>query len=149
MGKKFQGRSLLICFQWLHDVRIAIIAGFFGLTLKFIVSWLQEGWCISKHHIQFRTRRKREELRIIPAALFLQLGQQNFPRNWQADLYLYLINETCVTRPPDPKKAKIIETWLSLLIKDSHDPLYGARHVATPSTVRIWYPGRRKTVNIQ
>ena len=151
LEKKFKGRSLVIWVQWLMILGLESLWDFWlrnpTMIVKLIVSWLQEDWYISKHHIQFRTRREREEPRIIPAAIFLHPGQ-NFPRNWQADFYFYIIGQIYVTGPPDPMKAKIIETWLSLLDKDNHDLLYGARHIATPNIVRIWYQERRKNVNI-
>lgn len=55
-------------------------------------------------------QKNRQEPRIMSASLFLQLGQQNFLRNWRADFCLYLIGQTYVTRPADSVEAKIIET---------------------------------------
>lgn len=120
MGKKFRGRSLVIWVQQLHDVRLESdvrldMRGFLAL-LSSLLSHDCEKTCISKLLIQFRTRREREKPRTIPTALFLQLGQQKFPRYWKVDFYLCLISETYVTKPTDPGKAKTIVTWLSLLV---------------------------------
>lgn len=152
LGKKFQGRNLVIWVQCLMMSGLESLMGFFGLTLKLIASWLQEGWYISKHHIQFRTRREREEPRIISAALFLQLDNKTFP-DWKADFCLYLISWIYITRLPDSTEAKIIKTWLSFFVNAIRDRLSGARHIASPNSaigfllVRIQYQGRRKKVN--
>lgn len=73
----------------------------------------------------------------MPASLFLQLGQQNFLRNWRADFCLYLIGQTYVTRPADSMEAKITETWLSSFSEAGHDPLSSAGHIATLNTSKI------------
>lgn len=82
-------------------------------------------------------QKNRQKPRIMSASLFLQLGQQNFLRNCQADFCLYLIVQTYVTRPGDSMETKIIETWLSLFSETAHDPLSSAGHIATLNTSKI------------
>lgn len=44
-------------------------------------------------------------------------------------------------------ETKIIEAWLSLFAKASHEPLSGAEHIAAPNTSKILIPKKENDMS--